>query len=149
MIWSGLDTQTALNYTELLMIHRWLMIWSGSDTQSALNHTLVLCDGDWFIDTDHFQCYTSYIQAQKVSNFLQCTDLQASANSSTGRGLIHWSTSVQCAISFTHTLHCLEGTWQTCLTCEKLSVLLVLCKDETHLGSGVIKVMPPDGTVLA
>ena len=97
-------------------------------------------------------CKQKYTQAQKLSSFLQQgaevqTTINYFYNPSTGQveglfmgnsgstsiqhgRLIHGSTSIQLAFSFTHTVHYVENTWKAYLMCVKLLVLPTLLKSE-------------------
>ena len=54
------------------------------------------------------------------------------------------SLAIQHAISFTHTLHRTEDTWETCVKITTLARCFI-----SSLVSEVIKPMPPDGKALA
>ena len=89
------------------------------------------------------------LQLQKLNSLLQNrTDVQASKTAkktSADEGLFTGlSRAIQHAISFTHTLHRMEDTCETCVKITSLSRCFI-----SSLVSGVIKLMPPDGKSLA
>ena len=60
-------------------------------------------------------------------------------------GLIHWSTSIQHAISFTCNLHSMADMWKTCSMCAKMTSFASIMYEWNHLGLGAFKLTSPDG----